>query len=81
MSLDPEIVKAILSTTAARGADKSICPSEVARQLYPDNWRDRMQDVVEVAIALHRQGKVVIVQHGEPVDVNQIKGPIRIKTT
>lgn len=81
MSLDPEIAKAILSTTAARGAEKSVCPSEIARNLYPDNWRDRMQDVVEVAIALHRQGKVLITQGGESIDVNQIKGPIRIKTT
>ena len=53
---------------------------QVARQLYPDNWRDRMQDVVDVAIAMHRKGEVLVVQHGEPVDVNQIKGPIRIKT-
>ncbi|WP_166335836.1 DUF3253 domain-containing protein [Sphingobacterium chungjuense] len=81
MPLDPEIAKAILSLTAARGAEKSICPSEVARHLYPDNWRDRMQDVVDVAIAMHRKGEVLVVQHGEPVDVNQIKGPIRIKTT
>ncbi len=81
MPLDPEIAKAILSLTATRGAEKSICPSEVARQLYPDNWRDRMQDVVDVAIAMHRKGEVLVVQHGEPVDVNQIKGPIRIKTT
>ena len=81
MPLDPEIAKAILSTTVARGADKSICPSEVARQLYPDNWRERMQEVVDVAIALHKKGDVLIVQHGEPVDVNQIKRPIRIKTT
>ncbi len=81
MPLDPEIAKAILSLTATRGAEKSICPSEVARQLYPDNWRDRMQDVVDVASAMHRKGEVLVVQHGEPVDVNQIKGPIRIKTT
>jgi hypothetical protein len=38
-----------------------------------------MKDVVNVAIDLQHQGKVVITQKGVPVDLNQIKGPIRIK--
>ncbi|MBB5621334.1 hypothetical protein HDE69_002395 [Pedobacter cryoconitis] len=38
-----------------------------------------MKNVVDAAIDLHNQGKVVITQKGIPIDVNQIKGPIRIK--
>jgi hypothetical protein len=38
-----------------------------------------MKNVVDVAIELHNQGKVVITQKGIPIDVNHIKGPVRIK--
>jgi hypothetical protein len=38
-----------------------------------------MNEVREAAIDLHLEGKVTITQKGEPVDVNHIKGPVRIK--
>lgn len=73
------IIERILSTAQARGSEKTFCPSEIARELFPEDWRAHMQDVVEVAIALQRQEKVLITQKGEPVDINHIKAPIRIK--
>jgi hypothetical protein len=69
----------ILSMATERGADKTICPSEVARSMFPADWRKHMNEVREAAIDLHLEGKVTITQNGEPVDVNHIKGPIRIK--
>jgi len=69
----------ILSIATQRGPEKSTCPSEIARLLFPADWRKQMQNVVDVAINLHNQGKVVITQKGIPIDVNHIKGPIRIK--
>jgi hypothetical protein len=69
----------ILSMATERGADKTICPSEVARSMFPADWRKHMNEVREAAIDLHLEGKVTITQKGEPVDVNHIKGPIRIK--
>ncbi|WP_031530902.1 DUF3253 domain-containing protein [Dyadobacter crusticola] len=74
-----KIATAILSTAIHRGAEKSTCPSEIARMLFPDNWRNHMEDVREVAIDLHNKGSVVITQKGTPVDVKHIKGPVRIK--
>ncbi len=62
-----------------RGLDKTICPSEVARAMFPDNWRKHMSQIRDVAIALQQQGKVSITQKGAAVDVQHIKGPIRIK--
>lgn len=73
------IAGAILSVAGQRGPEKSTCPSEIARMLFPGNWRTQMKEVVEIAIDLHQQGKVVITQHGTSIDVNEIKGPIRIK--
>ncbi|MFD2744289.1 MULTISPECIES: DUF3253 domain-containing protein [Sphingobacterium] len=78
MSKNVTIKEAILSCVAERGADKSVCPSEIARLLFPTDWLEHMTDVVDVAIALHQQGKVVITQSGIAIDVEKIKGPIRI---
>jgi len=73
------ILETIVSVAIQRGPEKSTCPSEIARTLFPDDWRKHMKDVLDVAIDLHNQGKVVITQKGMPIDVNHIKGPIRIK--
>ena len=73
------ITEQILKVAAQRGADKSTCPSEIARMLYPDNWRKHMGMVMEVAIGLSIDGKILITQKGKAVDVEKIKGPVRIK--
>lgn len=74
-----KIATTILSTAIHRGAEKSTCPSEIARMLFPDDWRKHMEDIREVAIDLHDKGSVVITQKGMPVDVKNIRGPVRIK--
>lgn len=79
MQRQTDILQTILSIAAQRGPDKSTCPSEIARMLFPEDWRKHMKNVVGAAIDLHKKGKVVITQKGIPIDVNQIKGPIRIK--
>ncbi|TDE15613.1 DUF3253 domain-containing protein [Dyadobacter psychrotolerans] len=74
-----KIASTILSTAIHRGAEKSTCPSEIARMLFPGGWRTHMKDILAVAIDLHKKGSVVITQKGIPVDVKDIKGPVRIK--
>ncbi|WP_229203995.1 DUF3253 domain-containing protein [Dyadobacter alkalitolerans] len=74
-----KIATTILSTAIDRGVEKSTCPSEIARKLFPDDWRTHMKDVLGVAIDLHKKGSVMITQKGVPVDVHDIKGPVRIK--
>ncbi|QHS54174.1 DUF3253 domain-containing protein [Mucilaginibacter sp. 14171R-50] len=76
---DPSISQTILTMAAERGPHKTVCPSEIARALFPTNWRKHMQEVRDVAITLQKAGKVAITQKGRPVDVEYIKGPIRIK--
>ena len=78
--LPSDIATTILSVATHRGAEKSTCPSEIARMIFPGDWRKHMKDVVNVAVDLHHQNKVAITQKGMPIDVNYIKGPIRIKT-
>ena len=74
-----EIAEKILAVASTRGYGKSTCPSEIARMLFPENWRKHMKAVVDVAIELQQQEKVVITQKGLPVEPNHIRGPIRIK--
>lgn len=77
---DPQdIATTILTIAENRGRDKSTCPSEIARILFPDDWREHMKDVLNEAINLHHLGKVAITQKGIPIDVGHIKGPVRIK--
>lgn len=79
MDLQEKISAKILAITEERGPEKSTCPSEIARMLFPDDWRKYMKEVVHVAVNLHHGKKVVITQKGKTIDVTQIKGPIRIR--
>ncbi|WP_231460256.1 DUF3253 domain-containing protein [Pedobacter sp. Leaf132] len=73
------IAESIISTAQNRGPEKSTCPSEIARGLFPDDWRTHMKEVLAVAIELEKDGRVIITQKGSRIDTNHIKGPVRIK--
>ena len=74
------IAEAIDALLAARRADASICPSEVARRLSPDDWRALMPRVREVAFDMARAGRVRITQGDRAVNpVQPVGGPIRLR--
>jgi hypothetical protein len=75
----PTISQTILAKAIQRGPEKSTRPSEIARELFPEDWRKHMHEVRNAAIELHEAGKVTITQKGKPVDTENIKGPVRIK--
>jgi hypothetical protein len=70
----------ILARVQARGAGKSICPSEVARALWPQDWRAHMDAVRSVAYALHAQNQITITQAGQAVSRRgeRARGAIRL---
>jgi hypothetical protein len=74
-----KITTSILSAAIHRNTEKSTCPCEIACLLFPNDWREHMKDVIDVAIDLHNKGSVVITQKGIPIDVKDFKGPVRIK--
>lgn len=74
-----DIREKILTLTKHIGPTKTICPSEVARALWPTGWQDHMEDVRRVACELHREGLIDITQKGSPVTDLNFKGPIRLK--
>ena len=70
----------ILRQVTARGPNKSICPSEVARALDAEEWRGLMTPVRRAATRLARTGQIDILRKGRPVDpVEEIKGVIRLR--
>lgn len=57
---------------------KTICPSETARAIGGDDWRELMPLVRDVAAGLADEGQVIVQQKGEPVDIATVRGPIRL---
>lgn len=79
---ESEIEAAMLRLVAERGADKTVCPSEVARHLgglQPDDWRPLMTPVRRVAVRLVKAGKIAILRKGTPVaDPDDFRGVYRL---
>jgi len=78
-----ELTETILSLCAERGAEKSICPSEVARALAGNDeklWRLLMHPIRDTALALAQEGRITILRKGRPVDPTEVpKGVIRLR--
>lgn len=74
-----DVLKTALLEMCRKRGEATFCPSEVARQLYPEDWRNFMDEVRMEAMTLYRAGKVRITQAGEAIDPHrEPKGPIRI---
>ena len=74
-----EILSCMIELLEKRGESSSICPSEVARACFPEDWRAYMEEVREVAKELAREGRVSILQKGVVIQEGIWKGPIRIR--
>lgn len=61
-----------------RGVEKTFCPSEVARHLWPDAWRSEMPQVRAAAQDLVDAGELRCTQQGERVEPVSARGPIRL---
>jgi hypothetical protein len=62
-----------------RRPDASICPSEAARALDPEAWRDLMPAARAAAGRLAASGAVEVTQGGRVVDVATAHGPVRVR--
>ncbi|WP_256991839.1 MULTISPECIES: DUF3253 domain-containing protein [unclassified Rhodococcus (in: high G+C Gram-positive bacteria)] len=76
---DKELEDKIRSLLDARSRDATICPSDVARALSDDGWRDLMEPVRRAARRMVDAGEVEITQKGSVIDPSTAKGPIRIR--
>lgn len=66
----------LLAKTRAGG---TICPSDAARAVGGDDWRDLMEPARAAARRMAARGEVDVTQGGHVVDPSTAKGPIRIR--
>jgi hypothetical protein len=77
--IDTALETAIRTLLDARARSATICPSEAARAVDPDGWRDLMEPARAAARRLVVAGEVEITQGGRVVDPSTCAGPIRIR--
>jgi hypothetical protein len=78
---DEQIEAAMVQLLSERGEGRTIGPSDVAQALggnQPDGWGPLMQPVRRAAVRLMKEGRVVILRKGRPVDPDDFKGTYRI---
>ena len=74
------IDRSIIDLTRARGRDKTVCPSEVARAVSAADWRQSMEEVRQRARHLAKSGHIDITQGGHAIDPEtDWHGPIRLR--
>jgi hypothetical protein len=71
--------EAIRELLAARGREASICPSEAARRVDPEGWRELLEPARAAARRLVAAGEIEITQGGRVVDPSTARGPIRLR--
>lgn len=76
---DRALADAIVTLLDDRAPGKTICPSEAARRVDPDAWRDLMADARRVAGRLVGDGTIEMTQGGEVVDPATARGPVRLR--
>jgi hypothetical protein len=77
--VDRELEAAILHLLSMRQREATICPSEAARLVGGEQWREQMEPARAAARRLVVAGDVQILQGSKVVDPSTAKGPIRIR--
>ncbi len=77
--LDRELEATLRELLAARPRGASVCPSEVARAVRPEAWRELMERTRSAARRLVAAGEVEICQGGRAVDPSTARGPVRVR--
>lgn len=73
-----EIIRVqFMALARMRGPGKTFCPSEIARQVEPKNWRGLMEVIRSVGQELVDDDFLLCTQKGNPVKALKATGPIR----
>jgi hypothetical protein len=77
--VDARLEQAIDALLDDRRPGATICPSEAARAVDPEGWRELMPAARAAAGRLAAAGQVEVTQRGEVVDVATARGPVRVR--
>lgn len=72
-----DVRRAIADLVGSR--EGSVCPSEVARALESQSWRDLMPVVREAADAMVADGELRVTQGDDEVSASRATGPVRLR--
>lgn len=76
-----ELEATMLGLLGERGPNKTIGPADVAQAIggnQPEGWGPLMQPVRKVAVRLMKEGQIVILRKGRPVDPDDFRGTYRL---
>jgi hypothetical protein len=76
---DRALETSIRSLLDSRKGGATICPSEAAREVGGEDWRDLMEPARRAGRRLVAAGEVEVTQGGKVVDPSTAKGPIRVR--
>ena len=79
--VDRDLEQAITDLLDARAAGRTICPSEAARRVDPEGWRELMEPTRRAARRMVAAGSVEVTQQGRVADPSTARGPIRVRRT
>lgn len=77
--VDKALEDAILTLLEERSRGATICPSEAARRVEPEDWRPLMERTRSAARRLIGRGELVMLQKGRVVDPSTARGAIRLR--
>jgi hypothetical protein len=77
--VEEDLEAAITDLLDQRGPGRTICPSEAARGVDPQNRRDLMEPARRAARRLVDSGEVEMTQQGRVVDPATATGPVRLR--
>ena len=78
-AVDARLEAALTALLDTRAASATVCPSEVARAVGGEDWRELMEPARAAARRLVVAGTAEITQGGRVVDPSTARGPIRVR--
>ncbi|TFC00495.1 DUF2256 and DUF3253 domain-containing protein [Cryobacterium mannosilyticum] len=76
---DLRLEETIVTLLSARATDATICPSDAAKVVGGEGWRELTEPARRAARRMVARGELQITQGGAVVDPSTAKGPIRLR--
>jgi hypothetical protein len=76
---DRSLEEAIVELLGRRARGATICSSEAARAVAPEDWRPLMERARRAGRRLAAAGRVEFTQGGRVVDPSDARGPVRLR--
>lgn len=74
------ILETAILEMGRKAGDKTFCPTEVVKWIFPQAWSHFIIDIEEAMMQLYRKGRISVTQSGKEIPKDRLPvGPVRIK--